>query len=45
MEQVFDFQEPSYNLRGETNQFRRENIKLTDSTVKFLAPKIWAMVP
>ena len=29
MKQVFDFQEPYYNLRSETNQFRRENIKTT----------------
>ena len=48
MKQVFDFQEPYYNLRSETSQFRRENIKTTHygiQSVKFLGPKIWAMVP
>ena len=29
MKQVFDFQEPYYNLRSETSQFKRENIKTT----------------
>ena len=48
MKQVFDFQEPYYNLRSETSQFRRENIKTTNygiQSVKFLRPKIWAMIP
>ena len=48
MKQVFDFQEPYYNLRSETSQFRRENIKTTHygiQSVKFLGPKIWVMVP
>ena len=48
MKQVSDFQEPYYNLRSETSQFRRENIKTTHygiQSVKFLGPKIWAMVP
>ena len=48
MKQVFDFQEPYYNLRSETSQFRRENIKTTHNdiqSVKFLGPKIWSMVP
>ena len=48
MKQVFDFQEPYYNLRSETSQFRRENIKTTHygiQSAKFLGPKIWAMVP
>ena len=48
MKQGFDFQEPYYNLRSETSQFRRENIKITHygiQYVKFLGPKIWAMVP
>ena len=47
MKQVFDFQEPYYNLRSETSQVRRENIKTTHygiQSVKFLGPKIWAMV-
>ena len=48
MKQVFNFQEPYYNLRSDTSQFRRENIKTTNygiQSVKFLRPKIWAMVP
>ena len=48
MKQVFDFQEPYYNLRSETSQFRRENIKTTHygiQSAKFLGPKIWTMVP
>ena len=46
--QVFDFQEPYYDLRSETRQFRKENIKTTQygiKSVKFLGTKIWAMVP
>ena len=27
MKQVFDFQEPHYNLRSETSRFRKENVK------------------
>ena len=34
MKQVFDFQEPYYNLRSETSQFRRENIKT--KTISFI---------
>ena len=48
MKQVFDSQEPYYNLRSETSQFRRENIKTTNygiQLVKFIGTKIWAMVP
>ena len=51
MKQVFDFQEPYYNLRSESSQFRRENIMAYGlshygiQSVKFLGPKIWAMVP
>ena len=48
MKQVFDFQEPYNNLRSETSQFRRENIKTTHygiQSAKFLGPKIWVMVP
>ena len=38
MKQVFDFQEPYYNLRSETGQFSRGNIKTThygNQSVKF----------
>ena len=48
MKQVVDFQEPYYNLRSETTQFSRANIKTTHygiQSVKFLGPKIWAMEP
>ena len=48
MKRVFLFQEPYYNLRSETSQFWRENIKTTHygiQSVKFLGPKIWAMAP
>ena len=48
MKQVFDFQKPYYNLLSETSQFRTENIKTTHygiQSVKFIGPKIWAMVP
>ena len=42
MKQVLDFREPYYNLRSETSQFKRENIKITHygiQSVKFLGPK------
>ena len=48
MKQVFDFQEPYYNLLSETSQVRMENIKTTHygtQSVKFIGSKIWAMVP
>ena len=48
MKQVFDFQEPHYNLRSETSQSRRESINTTHygiESVKFLGPKVWAIVP
>ena len=42
MTQVFDFQEPHYNLRSETSQFRRENMKThyDMQSIKNLGPKI-----
>ena len=43
MKQVYDCQEPYYNLSSETSQFRRENIKTTPydiQSVKLLGPKI-----
>ena len=43
MNQVFAFQEPYCNLRSETSQFRRENIKTTHysiQSVKFLGLKL-----
>ena len=47
MKQVFDLQQPYYNLRSETTQFKREIIKttyLSIQSVRFLGPKIWTMV-
>ena len=43
MKQIFDFQEPYYNLRSETSQFRRENIKTTHCG--FQSVKLCQMVP
>ena len=43
MKQVFEFQESYYDLRSETSQFRRENIKTAHygiQSVKFLGPKV-----
>ena len=43
MKQVLNFQEPYYDLRSETSQSRRENIKTTNYGIqssKFLEPKI-----
>ena len=48
MKQVFDFQDPYFNLRSEISQFRKENIKTTHygiQSVKFLGPKIWVLAP
>ena len=48
MKQVFDFQEPYCNLCSETSQFRMENMETTHhsiQSVKFIGPKIWAMIP
>ena len=48
MKQVFDFQEPYCNLRSETSQSRMENMETTHhgiQSVKFIGPKIWAMIP
>ena len=47
LKQAFDFQDPYYNLRSATSQFRRETIKTTrygTQSVRFQRPKIWAMV-
>ena len=34
--QVFDFQEPYYNLRSETSQLRRGNIKTTHYDIHYV---------
>ena len=48
MKQVFHFQEPYYNFRSETSQFRKEHIKTTRfgiQSAKLLEPKTSAMEP
>ena len=48
MEDIFELQNPSYNLRSSCNQFRRENIKTVQyglQSVRYLGPKIWELVP
>ena len=45
---IFELQNPSYNLRSSCNQFRRENIKTVHyglQSVRYLGPKIWELVP
>ena len=45
---IFELQNPSYNLRSSCNQFRRENIKTVHyslQSAKYLDPKIWKLVP
>ena len=48
MKDIFEQQNPSYNLRSSCNKFSRENIKNNQyglQSVKYLAPKIWELVP
>ena len=48
MNDIFELQNPSYNLRSSCNQFRRENIKTVHygiQSVRYLGPKIWQLVP
>ena len=48
MKDIFELQNPSYNLRSTCNQFRRENIKTVHyglQSVRYLGPKIWELVP
>ena len=48
MKDIFELQNPSYNLRSSCNQFRRENIKTVHyglQSVRNLGPKIWVLVP
>ena len=43
MKDIFELQNPSYNLRSSCNQFRRENIKTVHDglqSVKYIGPKI-----
>ena len=44
MKNIFELQNPSYNLRSSCNQFRRENVKTVHydlQSVRYLIPKIW----
>ena len=48
MRYVFDIQTPHYNLRAESNMFKRENVRTTHygiQSIQFLGPKIWDIVP
>ena len=44
MNDIFELQNPSYNLRSSCNKFRRENVKKTVhygiQSVRYLGPKI-----
>ena len=48
MKDVFDFKEPPYNLRSESNHFTRRNVENTYHgllSINHRAPKIWDLVP
>ena len=48
MTEVFEIKEPHYNLRSETTDFKRENVKSTHysiQSVRHLGPKIWNIIP
>ena len=48
MNDIFELQNPSYNLRSSCNQFRRENVQTVHygiQSVRYLGPKIWELVP
>ena len=48
MRDIFELQNPSYNLRSSCNQLRRENLKTVHyglQSVRYLGPKIWELVP
>ena len=48
MNNIFELQNPSYNLRSSCNRFRRENVKTVRygiQSVRYLGPKIWELVP
>ena len=45
---IFELQNPSYNLRSSCNQFSRENVKAVHygiQSVRYIGPKIWELVP
>ena len=48
MKDIFELQNPSYNLRSTCNQFRRENLKTVHhglQSVRYIGPKIWELGP
>ena len=48
MNDIFEQQNRSYNLRSSCNQSRRENVKTVHygiESVRYLGPKIWELVP
>ena len=48
MKEVFQLKEPSYSLRSKENNLVRGNVKTTHygiHSTKYLAPKIWNLVP
>ena len=48
MNDIFELQNPTHNLRSSCNQFRRENVKTVHygiQSVRYLGPKIWELVP
>ena len=49
MKDIFELQNPSYNLRSSyCNQFKRENVKTVHyglQPVRHLGPKIWELMP
>ena len=48
MKDVFELKEPSYSLCSKGNYFVRGNVKTTHygiQSIKYLAPKIWDLVP
>ena len=48
MKDIFELQNPLYNLRTSCNQFRRKNNKTVYyglQSVGYLGPKIWELVP
>ena len=48
MKDIFELQNPLYNLRSSCNQFRRKNLKTVHyglQSVRYLGRKIWELVP
>ena len=48
MTEVFEINEPPYNLRSEASHFKRENVKSTHcgiQSVRYLGSKIWNIIP